>query len=51
MVTCAKADNLSETLESEASLSREETVSEINILQEKIADILQSRTAGLIADF
>ena len=46
----AKADEeLSETLESEGFAEPEETVSEINILQEKIADILQSQTAGLIA--
>ena len=46
----AKADEeLSETLESEGFAESEETVSEINILQEKIADILQSQTAELIA--
>lgn len=46
----AKADEeLSETLESEGFAEVGETVSEINILQEKIADILQSQTAGLIA--
>ena len=46
----AKADEeLSETLEAEGFAEPEETVSAINIMQEKIADILQSQTAELIA--
>ena len=46
----AKADEeLSETLGAEGFAEPEETVSAVNILQEKIADILQSQTAELIA--
>lgn len=46
----AKAEEeLSETLEAEGFTEPEETVSAINIMQEKIADILQSQTEELIA--
>lgn len=46
----AKADEeLSETLETEGFAEAEETVSEINAMQEKIADILQSQTEELLA--
>ncbi|MEZ3491567.1 MAG: hypothetical protein K1W38_04490 [Lachnospiraceae bacterium] len=46
----AKADEeLSETLEAEGFAEPEETVNAINIMQEKIADILQSQTEELIA--
>jgi len=44
----AKADeDLSETLNEEGFAEAEETVEEINILQEKIADILNSQTLAL----
>lgn len=46
----AKADEeLSETLETEGFAEAGETVSEINSMQEKIADILQSQTEELLA--
>lgn len=46
----AKADEeLSETLETEGFAEAEETVGEINSMQEKIADILRSQTEELLA--